>query len=82
MTERRIDGVLRGCVELKAADDIGAGGMTTTNMDASEATAELSVRRGDLRLQLGVALSKAFRDNVVDKTVAIRGRVGGTQGRS
>jgi hypothetical protein len=31
---------------------------------------------------LGVALSKAFRDNVVDKTVAIRGRVGGTQGRS
>ena len=82
MTERRIDGVLRGCVELKAADDIGAGGTTTTNMDASEATAELSVRRGDLRLQLGVALGKAFRDDVVDKRVAIRGRVGGTQGTS
>jgi hypothetical protein len=31
---------------------------------------------------LGVALGKAFRDDVVDKRVAIRGRVGGTQGTS
>ncbi len=50
----------------------GAGeGRATTSASRIEAAAELFVRVGDLRFELGIALGKSLGDSVIHKTIAV-----------